>query len=458
MGILNLSKCWVCWTDISLTWQSKTCQSLESNVNSVTWRPEVQAVLQTQIMREVKLWRVDDTLRTSEETSWVATLEESCWRMISDLDARCFCICYLLWYLAHAFKRLKSAALNCLLGFLRGYQLDCVLQRDMPRFMVALMLAWMAPMGWGVSIELFLGRGQTRLFSMARCLFLYIAHLADRLYVPWVSELTQQRFVHSPRLERRQYVHEKKKRDVGSLWCFVPGSSSYGKFLEGQCHFMVSATSWEEPLFQTASLLSKSRTVLALSMTILDTANSDLRTARQQTWTITARIPWWLTRKMFIRTRNHRQGIIKLQDFFQEYNWSIESVAFGHLILVILFQMRCAILTATVNCIFNGSLSEGHGHSLHGPLWHLCSNYHVVDKMWNDPFLEEDGTLFVELHCDIPRVWGFGSLANSCCTVETIFLVCTKIYFITFQMFFILIHHASSEWAPNIPSRMKLFR
>lgn len=39
------------------------------------------------------------------------------------------------------FKRLKSAALNCLLGFLHGYQLDCVLQRDMPRSMVALMLA-----------------------------------------------------------------------------------------------------------------------------------------------------------------------------------------------------------------------------------------------------------------------------------------------------------------------------
>lgn len=56
------------------------------------------------------LWRVDGTLRTSEETSWVATLEESCWRIISHLDVRCcvystYCdrrhLCLRDWNLLH---------------------------------------------------------------------------------------------------------------------------------------------------------------------------------------------------------------------------------------------------------------------------------------------------------------------------------------------------------------------
>lgn len=114
----------------------------------------------------------------------------------------------------------------------------------------------------------------------------------------------------------------------------------------------------------------------------------------------------------------------------------VESFAFGHLFLFVLFQRRCTILPATVKRIFNGSLSEYHGHSLNGTLWHLSSNYHGVDKISSDLFLEENRAKF-ELPCDIARVWDVGSLANSRLAVGTIFLVCTKICFITFQMVFV---------------------
>ena len=204
---------------------------------------------------------------------------------------------------------------------------------------------------------------------MARCHCLCIAHLADSLYVPWVSELTQQRFVHSPQLERRSYVHEKKKRDVRCLWCFVPWSllSWAPQWWRGQCF----GSCQNQELFCHFPWPYW-------------TANSDLRTTRQQTWTITARIPWWLTRDVCTHTQS-QTGHHKTPGFFSRIR--IKHVAFGQFFLFCLISKKMHHLASDINCIFNGSLSQSHGHSLNGTLTrHLSGNYHGVDKMWNDLF------------------------------------------------------------------------
>lgn len=259
---------------------------------------------------------------------------------------------------------------------------------------------------------------------MARCHCLCIAHLADSLYVPWVSELTQQRFVHSPQLERRSYVHEKKKRDVRCLWCFVPWSllSWAPQWWRGQCF---GSCQNQEELFCHFPwpYWTQQTQICALHVSRLEPSRHESPDGLPE---------------MFVRTRNHRQGIIKLRDFFPEYVSNMLLLA--SFSFFVLFQRRCTIWPATLT-----AFSTAPCHNPMATLWM---------GLWQGTFL---AIIMVLTRCEMTSFFAgrrnvihCNSLGGFPFCTGAFFLVCIKICFIMFQMFLLKIHHvSSSEGAPE---------